>query len=184
MNPALLAKLRDRRVSLFCFHVPLDDFGKYGNSKTLADALGITIERPFAEYYGALVGVIGTTDCKDVRELKARYAQAVGHETSLYQYGGEKIVNNKVAVVAGGGNDVGVVNELISQEINVLVTGLSLNNKYSSAAHQLEKDNHISLLGGTHYSSEKFGCIAMCNYFIKLGLQPEFIEDAPCFEDL
>ena len=26
---------------------------------------------------------------------------------------------------------------------------------------QLEKENNISLLGGTHYSSEKFACIEM-----------------------
>jgi len=66
----------------------------------------------------------------------------------------------------------------------VLLTGVTINNKYTYAAHELEKEHNISLLGGTHYSSEKFACIAMCGYFDKLGLHSEFIEDVPCFVDL
>ena len=47
------------------------------------------------------------------------------------------------------------------------------------------KENYIlNLIGGTHYSSEKFACMAVCEYFSKLGLQAEFVEDIPCFEDL
>jgi len=57
-------------------------------------------------------------------------------------------------------NDEGVVNELIANGLNVLISGLSLNNSYSAAAHQLEEANKINLIGGTHYSSEKYACIA------------------------
>jgi hypothetical protein len=39
-------------------------------------------------------------------------------------------------------------------------------------------------LGGTHYSTEKFACMAMTKYFEKLGLPSEFIEDAPGLADL
>jgi len=184
INTNLLEKLKERRVSLFNFHYPHDNYSEYSTTKTLAEAIGIKIEKPFSEFSGALCGVIGTTDCKDIHELNAKYSQAVGHKTKLYQYGESKIINNKVAIVAGGGNDSDVVNEVIENNINVLITGLTLNNKYSSAAHELEKENKINLIGGTHYSSEKFGCIAMCKYFKKLGLPSEFIEGTPCFEDL
>jgi len=184
INTDLLRKLKKRRVSLFNFHLPLDNYGDYATSKSLANALGINIERPFAEYCGAMTGVIGTTDCKDVHELTDKYAKVVGHKTKLYQYGENDIANNRIGVVAGGGNDEGVVNELIANGINVLISGLSLNNSYSSAAHQLEDANKINLIGGTHYSSEKFACIAVCAYFEKLGLTAEFVPDVPCFEDL
>ena len=33
-------------------------------------------------------------------------------------------------------------------------------------------------------TAEKFACIAVCEYFRKLELQAEFVEDMPCFEDL
>jgi len=184
MNAGLLSKLRERRISLFNFHYPLDNFGDYANSKTLAEALSITVERPFAEFSGALCGVIGMTDCKDVHELNNKYSQAVGHETKLYQYGEDRIIDNRVAIVAGGGNDADVVVEVIENGINVLISGLSTKNEYSFAAHEMEKENGINLLGGTHYSSEKFGCIAMCDYFKKLGLASEFIDGRPCLKDL
>jgi hypothetical protein len=41
------------------------------------------------------------------------------------------------------------------------------------------------LLGGTHYSTEKFACQAMCDYFGKIGIiSTEFILDTPMLEDL
>jgi len=184
MNTALLEQLKERRISLFNFHYPLDNYGEYSNSKTLAEALDIIIEKPFAEFSGALCGVIGTTNCKDVHELNNKYSQVVGHKTKLYQYGDSNVTNNRVAIVAGGGNDSDVVNEVIKNGVNVLISGLSLCNSYSLNAHELEKAHKINLLGGTHYSSEKFGCIAMCEYFNKLGLPSEFIHDVPCLDDL
>jgi len=184
INIGLLEGLKEKRVSLFNFHLPLDNYNEYSTSKSLADALGIKIEKPFAKYCGAMTGVIGTTDCKDVHELNDKYSQAVGHKTKLYQYGKNKIIHNRVGICAGGGNDADVVSELIENGINVLISGLTINDKYSSAAHKLEEENQINLIGGTHYSSEKFACIAICKYFVKLGLESEFIDDIPCFEDL
>jgi len=184
MNTDLLEALKERRVSLFNFHVPLDNFGVYATSKTLARRLGISIESTFAEYYGALCGVIGTTDCKNVQELSERYTQAVGHETKLYQYGENSISAGKVAIAAGGGTDTFVLNELIEKGIDTLITGVTLDNKYTRFAHEMAKENAINILGGTHYSSEKFACMEVCEYFDGLGLPATFVEDAPCFEDL
>jgi len=184
MNPELLEKLKASNISVFNFHYPLDNFGEYSTSKTLADALEIKIEKPFGEFAGALCGVIGTTDCTDIRKLQALYTHVIGHKTKLYQYGYEEVANKRVAICAGGGNHPSVVAELIKSGINVLISGLSVENSYSTEAHQLEKEHRINLIGGTHYSSEKFACIAMCKYFARLGLDSEFVPDKPCMEDL
>jgi len=184
MNAELLAQLRKRRVSLFNFHYPLDNFGAYSTSKTLADALGITIEKPFAAMCGALCGVIGITDCTDAYALNALYAQAVGHETKLSLYGDSKIENGRVGICAGGGNDMTVLRVLLTNDVRVLISGLSVNNPYSADVHEFESSHGINLLGGTHYSSEKFACIALCDYFAALDLLAEFIPDAPCLRDM
>jgi len=181
INPLLLDKLQEKRVSLFCFHTPLDAFGEYSTSKTLADALGITIEKPFHQHEGALAGVIGTTDCNDIHELNARYSQAVGHETKLYQYGSSTI--KKIGIVAGGGCDVAVMNDMAENGLDVLVTGIGKDTR-TTEPHDLAKAHSINILGGTHYSSEKFACIAMCGYFTNLGPVSEFINGEPCMEDL
>jgi len=184
MNAKLLDKFKESKISIFNFHLPLDNFGEYATTKTLADALSITITKSFAKHNGAMCGVIGTTDCKDVHELNAKYTQVVGHQTKLYKYGSDSISNNTVGIVAGGGNDADTVRELIDEGVNVLISGLSMKNSYSQEAHELEEKHKINLLGGTHYSSEKFACIAVCKYFEKLGLPAEFIPDTPCLEDL
>jgi len=184
MDASLLEMLKKKNISLYCLHHPLDNYSEYSTSKTLADALDIDVIKPFANYSGAVCGVIGKTKCKTINELRDKYSKAVGHETKLYQYGDSEIQDNTVAVCAGGGNQVFVVEELIENKVKTLITGITLKNEHSAEAHALEQKNQINLIGGTHYSSEKFACIAMCKYFSKLGIPAEFIEDEPCFEDM
>ena len=184
MSGGLLEKLKERRVALFNFHYPLDNYGVYSTSKTLAEAIGVEIEKPFAKLGGAFCGVIGTTECNSLDMIERRLSKAVEHETKLYRYGDEKIIDGRIAICAGGGNQVEVLKELIDEKISVLITGLTVNNKYSAAAHEFAQEKGISLIGGTHYSSEKFACIAMCSYFEELGLGCEFVADKPCLQDL
>jgi len=184
INSELLKELKENRISLFNFHLPLDNYGEYSTTKTLADALEIKILKPYNNYNGAVCGIIGKTDCKTVYELQKRYSQAVGHETKLYRYGEPEIKDGKVSLCAGGGNDITVIEDLLKENVNVHITGISLENIYSELSHKLERENKINLLGGTHYSSEKFACIAMCKYFNKLGIVSEFISDSPCFNDM
>ncbi len=69
-------------------------------------------------------------------------------------------------------------------EVNVLVTGITTKNEYSKKAHDLAEKHRINVLGGTHYSTEKFACISMVDYFNKMDLPSEFIEDRPVMEDM
>jgi len=184
MDISLLENLKEKQISIFCYHVPLDNFSEYSTSKTLADALGIEIIKPFIEYNGGICGIIGKTKYKTVNELQKKYSEVVGHETKIYQYGNNEIENNIVGICAGGGNDIFVVEELIKNNINTLITGISLKNDFSAKIHEFEQNNKINIIGGTHYSSEKFACMAMCKYFSKFGLSAEFIEDEPCLEDM
>jgi putative NIF3 family GTP cyclohydrolase 1 type 2 len=184
MDRGLLGKLKENRISIFNFHVPLDNFSEFSTTKTLADALGIEVEKPFAEYRGALAGIFGRTSCKTVEELNAVFAKATGHQTKLYLYGESLIQDGRIAVVAGGGNDMEIVPELLKHSTRVLVTGITVENEFSANVHCFEKDNHINVLGGTHYSTEKFACQKMCAYFERLGLPSVFIEEIPVYEDM
>ena len=67
---------------------------------------------------------------------------------------------------------------------DVLITGISANNEDYSEVHELERKSRINILGGTHYSTEKFACQKMCTYFEKLGLVSAFIEGEPVYEDM
>ncbi|VVB78045.1 NIF3 (NGG1p interacting factor 3) [uncultured archaeon] len=184
MDKGLLKKFKARRISVYNLHVPLDNYGEYSTSLTLAKGLGINPTKPFGQYFGALCGIFGKTKLKTTRELSNNFKKLVGHKVSLYQYGSPEIKRGVIAVVAGGGNDVEMLQEVAKEGINTFVTGITALSPHSQKAHEFAKKNKINILGGTHYSTERFACISMCNYFRKLGLESQFIEGKPGLEDL
>ncbi len=177
-----LEEFKKRNISIYVLHVPLDNYGKYSTSKTLADALGAKMEKPFASYFGSLAGVICSTNL-NFKGLKKKFAEVVGHKVKDYRYGDE-IKDKRIAVVGGGGTDLDVLKEMVQLGVNTIVTGITVLNNHSSLAHNFAKEHKINLLGGTHYSTEKFACQAMCDYFKKLGLESEFISGKPIIEDI
>lgn len=184
MDKELIEKFKENKISIYNLHVPLDNFGEYSTSKTLADILDIEIEKPFKNYCGALSGVIGKTTCKTMEELHNKFSKVLGHDTKLYLYGNNHIKDGRVAIVAGGGNSIETAKEMIENNVNILITGVSINNKKYSEVHEFEEKNHINILGGTHYSTEKFACQKMCIYFQNLGIPSCFIEGEPVYEDM
>lgn len=184
INPKLLSRLKQQKISIYAMHVPLDKNGIYSTSTNLAKALDITIEGEFYEYFGVKVGVYGKTDLNNPEQLAARLKSIVGHKTKLWKYGSDEITNHKVAVVGGGGNNIEGIEEIVKLGINTYVTGVTVLNDFSKEVHEFEKENKINIIGGTHYSTEKFACIALSEYFEKIGLTCEFIEDQPVLEDI
>lgn len=184
MDRDLLQQFKERRIAIYSLHVPLDDFGEYSTSVTLAKVLGIKPERAFAPYFGAMAGVFGITKCATVQGLRSKFQEIVNHEVSLYHYGDNDITNATVAVIAGGGNEVDALIEISRAGVNVLVTGIAAKNEYTLKAHESAEKHGINILGGTHYSTEKFACMSMVDYFSHIGLHSEFIEDEPNMGDI
>ncbi len=184
MDRSLLEKFKENNISIYNLHVPLDNYGDYSTSVTLAKALDLTDLRPFLEYFGGIAAVFGKTELDTLKEMQEKFAVFLGHQASLYQYGSDKIKNGIVAVAAGGGNLVEVHEEIAREGVNLLITGITVKTPNTLKAHDLAQENKINILGGTHYSTEKPACQAMCDYFRKLGLPSEFIEGTPGLEDL
>ncbi len=182
MEPELIKKLKENKISVYCLHVPLDDFGEFSTSGMLAKALDLKPFDTFAPYHGAMAGLFCKTECKTLTELKDKFESAVGHKVRVYPYGDEEL-NGKVAVIAGGGLTEDT-DAIVKSGANVFVSGITNCNDYSKDAHELLKVNKVSVIGGTHYSTEKFSMIAMCDYFKKLGLKAEFVKDDPLMVDI
>ncbi len=180
----ILQQFKERKISIYNLHVPLDAYGPYSTCVSLAKVLGIEEMQPFAMYYGVFCGILGTTPFAGVDALHYHFTRRMGHRTSLYQYGLADIKNRRVALAAGGGNIVSILEEIAGEGINTFITGVTLRNELTEKSHQFAADHGINLLGGTHYSTEKPACVAMCDYFQKIGLPAEFIEGAPTLEDL
>jgi len=184
MDREQLGRFRERNISIYNLHVPLDNFSEYSTSASLARLLDITDLTPFYEYFGGVAAVFGKTEYSTIHELRDRFAAEMGHETSLYRYGSEAITGNRVAVVAGGGNIPDLLAEIADAGVNVLVTGITVNRGAAEQSHDFAREKGINIMGGTHYTTEKPACVAMCAYFKKLGLPAGFIEGVPVLEDL
>lgn len=50
--------------------------------------------------------------------------------------------------------------------------------------HRITEERKINVIGATHYTTEKYACMAMVGYFEKLGVQAEFLEGRFYLEDL
>ena len=187
MNKDLFAKLKERKISLYCLHVPLDANGEYSTTVNYARKIGISYDEDFAKYHGVQVGVIGKAGLDTFQELIDRVRRTVGHSIKYLKYGSNNIANQKIAVVAGGGNDLDVMKELLERGIKTFVTGVvSVIGGYPPAIEfdRLARENKINLIGATHYSSEKFACIKMLEYFETLDIEASFIGDKPDFGDI
>ncbi|MTI66995.1 MAG: hypothetical protein FH753_10430 [Firmicutes bacterium] len=69
MDKEQLEIFKQRNISIFCYHVPLDNFSDYSTSVALAKNLGIKIIESFALSRGAKNGVIGTIDIDLIEEF-------------------------------------------------------------------------------------------------------------------
>jgi putative NIF3 family GTP cyclohydrolase 1 type 2 len=179
-----LTALHDHRISLYVMHTPLDRSGPYSTTNTLAAALEIEKAADFVEYFGWPCGLIGTTTCRTTGQLARTAGAVVSHRARIWPYGTDLIEGSKVAVVAGGGTDAEVLAEVAAAGINTFVTGITACNEHSQAAHDLARKHEINLIGLTHYSSEKFACMALCDYFARVGLSCAFLPDVPVLEDM
>lgn len=181
----LLNQMNKKKNSIYVLHTPLDKNGPYSTSVNFAKAIGVQQESEFCKYFGVVnVGIIGFTDYKAVKELVEHIKSIVAHNVRLWNYGTKDIKNGKVALAAGGGNEEDVLEEVLNLGISTYITGVTVKNDFSKKAHEFAEKNKINLIGATHYSTEKFACIAMCSYFEELGLSCEFVEDFPLIEDI
>lgn len=181
----LVQRLREARVSLFSYHIPLDRHNPYAPSYTLALAMGLQSYDTFYTQNGVTMGELCQSYYTDVYELASRMEHVLGHDVRLCGYGDTALENGRVAVMAGCAKNPEVYVSLREQGVNTLITGVTSQDIiWVPAVHEQAKANCVNILGGTHYSTEKFAPIALVQYFEDLGIPCEFVEESPNMSDL
>jgi putative NIF3 family GTP cyclohydrolase 1 type 2 len=182
-----LKELKKRRISFYVLHIPLDKNGIYSTSMSLATALQLPVESEFCEYLGCKVGIICRTDFTKVTDFALHVKKVVGHEVKVRQYGGEMIESGRIAIAAGGGCIDFIAREISALGVNTYLTGLTKpmpSFEPGMEFHRIAKESRINVVGATHYSTEKYACMAMEEYFSEIDIEAEFIEGTPCMGDL
>lgn len=178
----LLEDMEEKSLSLYSLHGPLDNYGQYSTSTVLAQVLGLMPEKSFAEGNGVKNGVICQKGPETVEELEDTFRNAVEHEVDVRAYGGRRI--EKVGVVAGGGLQKKFLEEMVEEGVKTLVTGVTRRNEFTEEVHRFAEENGINVLGGTHYSTEKFAMQKLCGYLENLMLDTDFIPGEPGMGDI
>lgn len=180
-----LAYMKENRISHFSLHLPLDQTGPYSPGVSLARAIGATPYNVFYEENGAVMGLFCTGPWRTVHDIRQTAERTLGHPCSLYQYGDAALQDGKIAIMAGGAGETDIFPLLHREGIRLFFTGVtSPSVDWFTSSHAVARSQEISLMGGTHYSTEKFAPMAMCRYFEERGLPAEFIEETPVFSEL
>lgn len=177
--------MQANRVNLFSYHIPLDRNSEWSPGTNLARAVGLTPYEEFYEQNNVRMGLLCHSPFGTLDELAAALARAVGHEVRSYRYGGQALRDGRVAVMAGGASNRAVYGELREKGINAFVTGVTnMSVGWVAAIHEQAKQNGVSLVGGGHYSTEKFAPMTMVRFFEQLGLPAQFIPETPNMAEL
>jgi dinuclear metal center YbgI/SA1388 family protein len=158
------------RLSVAAYHLPLDAHRGIGNNALLALRLGLELdERPFAEFKGKPIGVVGRSpDGIGARELVARVTDAVGRDPLVFDAGPERV--STVGIVTGGGSRA--IAEAAALGLDAFITG--------EPSEHVMGDAHeagIHFLAAGHYATETLGIRRLGELVAeRFGVEHEFID--------
>ncbi len=182
---SIVERLRQNRITLFTYHIPLDRNSEWSPGTNFAKRLGL---RPFGEFFEqnkVRMGLLCDSDFATLEELAAAVENMVGHPIRVYPYGGETVAGGRAAVMCGGADQPGIYRELREKGINAFITGIA--NPmigWVNANHEAAKAAGVSIIGAGHYSTEKYAPMEMVRFFESLGLEAEFIPETQIMEEM
>lgn len=169
---ARVRTLLEADIALYSAHLPLDAHAVYGNSRLLADALGLTVAGGFARYQRIDCGVRGESDLATealVERVRA-WAAPLGHHTVASAIpSGHR--TRRWAICSGSGAQVETLREAYATGVDTLIVG---EGPHWSAVEAPERGLVIVYAG--HYATETLGVRALAaNLAERFGLPWDFI---------
>ena len=151
-------------LSLAAYHLALDAHTELGNNALLADALGVEIERSFAEVGqgGRLREPLG------IEEFSARVRETVGREPLVFPHGPDRI--ERVAICSGAAGRFLI--DAAHEGYDLLLTG-----EPEEPSLQTARELAIHFVAGGHDATERLGVQALSQRLAEqFDLDWEFIE--------
>jgi len=179
---ASVRELRDRQIAVYAIHAPLDVGRTISVSRSLARRLALSNTKPFYPSVGGHLGAVGEMPVAELHDM----ARAVGHALELqtvdvFDNGGG---NGPTAVVAGGGDQTQILNEAMGLGCTTYVTGTVVHRwdrepvkKGNRKFHEVARASAVSLIGATHYNTEKCAVQEVAALLAQHGIPATFVED-------
>ena len=151
VNKKRIEFLKKNNISLYVSHHPLDIHKIIGNSKIMADILGLTNQKPFFEMDGQYYGVSGEIEI-DIKNLEREISKQIGPLLGVHDFGVK--VAKRIAIVSGSGCDA--INLMKNEKIDTLITGTPKHHAFYEA-----RELKLNILYAGHYATEVFGVNAL-----------------------
>lgn len=180
--------MRERSISFYNAHAPLDMHPEISPSRLIAEGVGLErVEEFFPIARGIPGGAAVIGESRLTLEGLAEALRALlGAEIKVHVLTRPRQQAGRVAVVAGGGADRAVLVEALERGCETYVTGNAATNcvvplvqEAVRAFRELADQEGIALLDAMHYGTEKPPQLAMVGWFERLGLPAEFRPDGP-----
>jgi putative NIF3 family GTP cyclohydrolase 1 type 2 len=137
----------------------------------MAARLGLTDCKPFGEYHGDPIGVMGTLSAPTpVEDIAAALFPGYEDDCRVYPFGASRC--QKIAIVSGGAGDMAAAAAAAGADL--FVTGEVLHQHYHYIA-----ENHLTVIAAGHYRSETVGVTLVADHLkTALGIDT-FLVDIP-----
>ena len=181
-------RLKRETCGFFHAHAPLDMHPEVSPSRLCAEGAGLTgLEEyyPIADGIPGGAAIVGDSDLS-LEGLAEAFRVYLGPEIKVHVITRPRYEAGRVAVVAGGGADVDILQASIERGCQTYVTGNAATNcrldwvqEKVRAFRQLADEHAVALIDAMHYGMEKPPQLAMVSWFRRLGLAAEFVPDGP-----
>jgi putative NIF3 family GTP cyclohydrolase 1 type 2 len=180
--------MRERGISFYNAHAPLDMHPEISPSRLVAEGVGL---EQLEEFFPIATGIPGGAAVIGESRLTLEgLAEALrgllGEEIKVHVLTRPRQPAGRVCVVAGGGADRAVLVEALERGCETYVTGNAATNCVIPFVQEAVRDfreladeQGIALVDAMHYGMEKPPQLAMVGWFERLGLPAEFRPDGP-----
>jgi putative NIF3 family GTP cyclohydrolase 1 type 2 len=188
LSRASFETMREREISFYHVHAPLDHHPEVSPSRLCAEGVGITDYDEFFPIAAGIPGgaaVVGYSDLT-LDELAERLASSLGEEVPVEVLTRPRKRAGRVAFAAGGGAMRDALEAALERDCTTYVTGnaatrcrLDFVQADVRAFRELAEEAGVALVDATHYGTEKPPQLAMAEWFRNRGLPAEFLPGRP-----
>lgn len=180
--------MRERGISFYHAHAPLDMHPEISPSRLCAEAVGL---EHLEEYFPIADGIPGGAAIAGDSQLTVdgladAFRAYLGPEIKVHVLTRPRQEAGRVAVVAGGGAQREILEASLERRCQTYVTGNAATNCVIEEVQRevgefraLADEAGIALIDAMHYGMEKPPQLAMVEWFRTRGLPAEFVPDGP-----
>jgi putative NIF3 family GTP cyclohydrolase 1 type 2 len=180
--------MRERGISLYTAHAPLDMHPEVSPSRLCAKGVGL---RELEEYFPICKGIPGGAAIVgesrlSIDGLADALRSYLGPEIKVHVLTRTRPDAGRVAMVAGGGAVVGILEASLERGCHTYVTGNAATNcRVESVREEVRAFRRradaagVTLIDAMHYGMEKPPQLAMVGWFRARGLDAGFVPDGP-----